>query len=51
MRNNATGVKARKTGDGWTVTLTDTEVAATYDLGQTVTLNGTITCGQVISAG
>ncbi|MEV7936039.1 hypothetical protein AB0O82_07820 [Kitasatospora sp. NPDC088264] len=51
VKNNATGVKATKTGDSWTVTLTNTEVAATYDLGQTVTLNGTIVCGQVVSAG
>ncbi|MFJ3220265.1 hypothetical protein ACIPLC_30640 [Kitasatospora sp. NPDC086801] len=50
-KNNATGIKATKTGDSWTVTLTDTEVAATYDLGQTVTLNGTIVCGKVINAG
>ncbi|MET8630970.1 hypothetical protein ABZW30_46070 [Kitasatospora sp. NPDC004669] len=50
---NATGIKATKTGDTWTVTLTGTEVGAAYDPGQTgtLTLNGTIVCGEVISAG
>ncbi|MGC0420969.1 hypothetical protein [Embleya sp. AB8] len=51
VKNDATGIKATKTGDSWTVTLTGTEVFATYELGKTVTLNGTITCGEVINAG
>lgn len=51
VKNDATGVKATKTGDTWTVTLTDTEMVATYDPSQAVTLNGTIVCGEVVNAG
>ncbi|MET8630662.1 hypothetical protein ABZW30_44400 [Kitasatospora sp. NPDC004669] len=50
-KSNATGIKATKSGDSWTVTLTGTELVASYDVNQTLTLNGTIVCGEIISAG